>query len=223
MTGLLVAAACGASGQVPATKSAPAADTVRLPAPRARGPLSLEEALAARRSVRQWAPGSLKLEEAAQLVWAAQGVTSPDGKRTAPSAMGRYPIQVYVVAAGVDGLAPGVYRYVPATHALARLVPEDRRPALAAAARGQASVATAPLTLVLTADPAKFGARTDERTDRFMAIEAGAVLQNIQLQAASLKLGSVPVGGYQDAPLAQALPLSAGERPMIVVPIGRKP
>jgi len=224
LVGLSLLVACGAQAQAPV--AAPAADTIRLPAPRAKGPLSVEEALATRRSVRQWAPGALKLGEVAQLAWAAQGVTSPDGKRTAPSAMGRFPIEVYVVAGDVEGLAPGAYRYLPAAHALVRLPGDpatDRRAAVAGAARGQASVATAPVVLVVAAVPGRFGARTDARTDRFIAIEAGAVLQNIYLQATALHLGAVAVGGYQDEPLTQALPLAAGERPMIVVPVGRRP
>ncbi len=217
-------AACGARAQTPAASFA--RDTVRLAAPRAKGPLSLEEALAMRRSVRQWAPGALRLEEVTQLVWAAQGVTGPQGKRTAPSAMARYPIELYVVAADVQGLASGAYRYLPATHALVPLEDArlgDRRAAVARAAGGQASVATAPLVLVVAAVPARFGNRTDARTDRFIAIEAGAVLQNIYLQATALRLGAVSVGGYQDEALAQAVPLTAGERPMIVVPVGRRP
>ncbi len=220
---LLLLAACGARAQAPAA-GAPT-DTIRLAAPRAKGPLSLEEALAGRRSLRQWAPGSLKLEELGQLVWAAQGVTSPDGKRTAPSAMARYPIELYVVAAAVDGLAPGSYRYLPRGHALVKVSAADAdcRAAVAGAARGQAAVATAPAVLVLAAVPARFGARTDERTDRFIAVEAGAVLQNIYLQATALHLGAVAVGGYQDEPLVRAVPLAAGERPMIIVPVGRRP
>ncbi len=221
---LVLLSACGARAQAPSVATA---DTIRLPAPQAKGPLSLEEALVTRRSVRQWAPGSLKLAELAQLVWAAQGVTSPDGKRTAPSAMARYPIEVYVVAAAVDGLAPGAYRYVPKGHALVHLVAadsvKDRRAAVAGAARGQASVATAPVVFVVAAVPARFGNRADALTDRFIAIEAGAVLQNLYLQATALHLGAVAVGGYQEQPLIQAVPLAAGERPMIVVPVGRRP
>ena len=221
---MVLLSACGARAQVPAAGAT--ADTIRLAPPRAKGPLSLEEALAARRSVRQWAPGQLGLGEVAQLVWAAQGVTGPRGKRTAPSAMARYPIELYVVAAAVDGLPAGAYRYLPAGHALVRRPGDpatDRRAAVAAAAGGQASVATAPLVLVVAAQPSRFGPRTDARTDRFIAIEAGAVLQNIYLQATALHLGAVAVGGYQDEPLARALPLATGERPMIVVPVGRRP
>lgn len=221
---LALLAACGASAQAPAP--APAVDTVRLAPPRLKGPLSLEEALATRRSLRQWAPGALPLEDVTQLVWAAQGVTGPGGKRTAPSAMARYPLELYVVAGDVQGLPAGVYRYLPATHALARLADSpamDRRAAVARAAGGQASVATAPVVLVVAAVPGRFGSRTDARTDRFIAIEAGAVLQNIYLQATALRLGAVAVGGYQDEPLAQAVPLATGERPMIVVPVGRRP
>ena len=49
----------------------------------------------------------LTLADVGQLLWAAQGVTSPDGKRTAPSAMHRYPLEIVIVAQNVDGLPCG--------------------------------------------------------------------------------------------------------------------
>jgi SagB-type dehydrogenase family enzyme len=212
--------ACHAAAQGSAGTAA--ADTLRLPAPRPKGPLSVEEALATRRSLRQWAKGSLSLPELSQLAWAAQGITSPEGKRTAPSAMGRYPIELYVVANDVQGLAPGIYRYVPRGHGLVLVTAGDRRAEVAKGAAGQASVASAPAVLIVAAVPARLGAR-GERTDRFVAVEAGAVLQNIYLQATSLGLGAVAVGGFRDADLAAALPLRADEQPIIVVPVGRRP
>lgn len=206
-----------ARAQQPATPT----DTIRLPAPRAKGPLSLEEALASRRSVRQWAPGALTLEEASQLAWAAQGITGPGGHRTAPSAMARYPIELYLVADSVKGLPAGVYRYVPAAHGLVPVAGPDHRAAVVQAANSQASVKASPLVLVIAGAHSRIGAR-GEQTDRFVSLEAGAVLQNIYLQATSLHLGAVAVGGFRAPEMATALPLRPDEAPLIVVPVGRR-
>ena len=100
---------------------------VALPEPRREGKLSVEQALARRRSVREYASGPLPLAAVSQLLWAAQGVTDPEGLRTAPSAGALYPLEVYLVAGAVAGLAPGIYRYDPQRHRLLFHAPGDPR------------------------------------------------------------------------------------------------
>jgi hypothetical protein len=95
---------------------------IDLPAPRTEGGPSLEQAIATRRSIRDYPPGPLRLEEVGQLLWAAQGITSPQGLRAAPSAGALYPLEVLVAAGQVQGLEPGVYLYRPHEHRLERLV-----------------------------------------------------------------------------------------------------
>jgi hypothetical protein len=90
--------------------------TIKLPEARRQGTMSLEAALAARRSTRTLTRDSITLADVAQLLWSAQGVNRPDGHRTAPSAGGTYPLELYVVAARVRNLPAGVYHYVPRTH-----------------------------------------------------------------------------------------------------------
>jgi hypothetical protein len=96
--------------------------TISLPSPKKTGSVSLEAALAARRSVRAYTKQTLTIAEVGQMLWAAQGVTSSCGKRTAPSAMERYPLVIAVVAQNVDSPPSGAYRYVPATHSLELLI-----------------------------------------------------------------------------------------------------
>ena len=93
--------------------------TMRLPGPQLNGPLTLEGALLARRSVRDFSAQALRLDEVAQLLWAAQGITAahPSSLRTAPSAGALYPLEVILLAGDVDDLTPGVYRYRPHEHA----------------------------------------------------------------------------------------------------------
>jgi nitroreductase family protein len=64
------------------------AERIALPPPQRSGHMSVEEALARRRSVREFTDKPLSDREISQLVWAAQGITHAEGLRTAPSAVG---------------------------------------------------------------------------------------------------------------------------------------
>ena len=202
--------------EVPATRA-----PVALPEPRATGALPLEKALADRHSVRDFARAPLALDEAGQLLWAAQGVNRKDGGRTAPSAGATYPLELWLLAGEVTGLPAGLYRYLPDGHRLQPVDARDRRSDLAAAARGQAWVATAPAVVVFAAVPARTAARYAGRSDRYVAIEVGHAAENLFLQAVALGLGSVPVGAFADGDVARLLALPAGEVPYLIAPVGR--
>ena len=192
---------------------------VRLPKARVTGSMPVEAALATRRSQRSLAETPLAVAEVGQLAWAAQGVTGAGGKRTAPSAMARYPLELYLVVGAAEGLAPGVYRYVPAEHALVVVAKENRKPAMAAAANNQPSVARAPLVLVFATKPGARVAATGP-VDPWTAIEVGAAVQNVYLQATSLGLGTVAVGSFQEPATAGLLVLTPGQRIVLVMPVG---
>jgi len=74
---------------------------IELPRPRFEGGLSVEEALASRRSIRDYARTALTLDEISRLFWAGQGLTDAEGFRTAPSAGGLYPLELYLIAGDV--------------------------------------------------------------------------------------------------------------------------
>jgi SagB-type dehydrogenase family enzyme len=193
-----------------------------LPAPVLDGSRSLESVLRERRSVREYARVPLTLAEVAQLAWAAQGVTETRGRRTAPSAGALYPLEILVVAGAVTGLAPGVYRYRPATHDLLELERGDVREPLAVAALGQEWLADAPLVLAVTAVQARTTGKYGERGERYVHIEVGLAAQNVQLQATALGLGSVVVGAFDDERVHRRLGLDEGERPLALLPVGRR-
>lgn len=194
-----------------------------LPEVRHDGPLSVERALASRRSLRSYSEAPLALAEVAQLLWAAQGVTHSDGLRTAPSAGALYPLEIHLVAGEVSGLAPGVYRYDPARHRLRQQVEGDLRQALAEKALEQSWVADAPALLVITAVVQRTARKYGRRAERYVLIEAGHAAQNVYLQAEALGLGTVIVGAFEDGPLGRALRLPPGERPIGLMPVGRRP
>ncbi len=184
--------------------------------------MSLEQALAERRSVRDFAAGSLTIQQVAQLLWAAQGVSDPvGGRRTAPSAGALYPLEVYVVVGRVSGLLAGVYRYVPGSHSLERVRAGPVAASLAQAALSQQVIARAPLTLVVTADFSRTTGKYGERGRRYVALEAGHAAQNVCLQAVALGLGSVPIGAFVDDSAARVLGLPPAETLLYLLPVGR--
>lgn len=200
-----------------------AQDTIPLPPPRDTGPVSVEEALAKRRSCRSFAPLPLSLEEVAQLLWAAQGITDhSSGFRTAPSAGALYPLEVYLVVGNVTGLAPGVYRYLPERHALSRTLSDDRREALFRAALFQRWVQEAPAVLVFAAVYERTTRKYGERGIRYVHMEVGHAAQNVYLQAEALGLGTVAVGAFEDRSVQNALQLPEKEHPLYLMPVGKR-
>jgi SagB-type dehydrogenase family enzyme len=190
---------------------------IPLPEPKITGGVSVEEAIAGRRSVREYADTPLELSELSQLLWAAQGVTDAEGHRTAPSAGALYPLGLYAATAA------GLSRYIAAAHALEHVSSRDLRADLAEAALGQQEVAQAPCVLILTAEAARTTRKYGERGVRYVHIEIGHAAQNVLLAAAALGLAAYPVGAFDDARLAELLRLGRGEAALYLVPVGAPP
>jgi SagB-type dehydrogenase family enzyme len=198
------------------------AGSIALPEPARTGTVSVEETMARRRSLRAFAPEPLSLRTIGQLAWSAQGVTEPaTGYRTAPSAGGTLPIEVDLLIHGVPELEDGVYRYLPAEHALRRRLAGDRREAVTQATLNQGFVREAPVVMVLSSVAARTAPRFGAFTDRLIDMEVGHVAQNVSLQAVALGLGTVVVAAIREAELAAALQLAEGERPIYLMPLGR--
>ena len=198
-------------------------ETHKLPEPNTKGEVSVETALNGRRSQRRFSARPLTREELAQLLWAAQGITGPEGrKRTAPSAGATYPLEVLVAVGrdGVEGLQTGVYRYRPDQHSLDRLKGADVQEDIVRAALGQEFLAQAPVDIVVAADYSRTTDRYGERGRRYVYMEVGHAGQNIYLQAEALGLGTVSVGAFDDQQLARAVNLPKGLEALYLMPVG---
>lgn len=193
---------------------------IDLPEPSADGDVSVEAAIRERRSVREFSKRSLTLADVAQLLWAAQGVTSRDGGRAAPSAGALYPLELYLVAGDVDSLPAGVYRYRPERHRLDHVADGDFRKDLAAAALDQPWVRRAPAVLVITGVYERSARKYADRARRYTRIETGHAAQNVYLQATALGLGTVIVGAFQDAEIQEVLGLPDDHAPLALMPVG---
>ena len=186
-----------------------------LPAPQRTGKVSLEEALARRRSVREFKKQPPTDQELSQLLWAAQGITRPDGCRAAPSAGALYPLELYVA------MQEGLFHYQSHSHRLIRRSERDLRAELAGAALDQAAVSEAPVVFVIAAvyerTARKYG---PARTPRYVHLEAGHAAQNLLLEAVALGLGGVPVGAFHDERVQAVLGLPADHKPLYLIPVG---
>ena len=209
----------------PSTRRTGGLKMVQLSEPKLKGNLSFEEALARRRSVRQFTGQPLKMSEIAQLAWAGQGVTEPQkGLRTAPSAGQTYPVELYFV------MQDGLFVYRPQGHLLEQVIesaePSQRiRQMLGATAGAQSAassggVAQAGCYLVLAGSARKLTAQFRDDARKYMLLEAGHVAQNIQLQAVCLDLGSVTVGGFDVKELSRICKLPRELEPIYIICVG---
>ncbi|WP_051332198.1 nitroreductase family protein [Cucumibacter marinus] len=188
---------------------------------------SLIAAFKARRTIRKYAGEPVERTALDQLLWAAQGVTGPNGERTAPSAHALHPLAVRVAAQRVSGLETGLYSWSPDTEGLALLRSGSMASDIEAAAIGdQPWLGSAAAIVCLSGDTARmdeaFAAQTPagDHGARFLAMEAGAATQNMQLMATSIGLASVPVAGFHDNTLKTVLDLPDTETPLLLFALG---
>jgi SagB-type dehydrogenase family enzyme len=197
-------------------------EKTKLPEPRHDSKISIEKALKERRSVRHYRNEPLTISEISQLLWSAQGITSPGGLRTAPSAGALYPLEVYIIVGNVTNMKSGIYKYIPESHELVKVIEGDKRSELSNAALHQSPIKEAPAVIVISAVYERTTGKYGERGIRYVHMEAGHAAQNICLQAVSLNLGTVVIGAFKDEMVKKALNLGDKEDPLSIIPVGRK-
>lgn len=210
---MLVGAACAARAPQSLQRSTYSAPTA-LPAPQRVGGMSLDQALATRRSVRTFSARQLSASQLGQLLWAGQGITSQDGKRTAPSAGGLYPIELYAVVGN------GLWHYLPVGHRVEIRAAPNLHADLQKAAFGQQAAGQAPQVIAVAVAYDRTTAKYGARGRAYVDMEAGHVAQNILLQAAALRLAAVPIGGIDQFRCATVLGLPPDETVAYLIPTG---
>lgn len=197
-------------------------ERIKLPKPKYNSTTSIEETLLKRRSIRKYKDEPLKLEDVAQLLWAAQGITEPiDGLRTAPSAGALYPLELYIVINNVEGISKGVYKYNLYEHKLVKHNDKDVRDELMIAALEQEYVRDCALVIVISAIYKRTTWKYGARGIKYVYMEAGHVAQNIYLQTVSLNLGTVVVGAFDDERVRSILNMLDEEHPLCIMPVGK--
>jgi SagB-type dehydrogenase family enzyme len=195
--------------------------SIFLPEPRYAGDVPVEQALRERRSVRSYKDDPLDITEISQILWSAQGITSRQGFRTAPSAGALYPLELYVIAGNVKNLPAAIYKYTPRDHALLEIVSGDRRSDLSRAALRQGSIRKAPAVILFCAVYERTTGKYGQRGIRYVHMEVGHAAQNVCLQAIALGLHTALIGAFRDAEVKKIAKLPADEQPLYFVPVGR--
>ncbi|MFP4385195.1 MAG: SagB/ThcOx family dehydrogenase [Spirochaetia bacterium] len=211
---LLVSLSINAQGDV---------DMIDLSKPRIKGEMSLEEVLYSRHSVRSYQDRAISLKELGQILWAGKGV-NVDGvsgpTRTAPSAGGLYPQELYVAAGKVKGIESGIYSYHSDRHALELMQKGDFRRDLAEAALMQTFIAEAPASIIIAGvyerSTAKYGKRGETR---YVHMDAAHSAQNVFLQVTASGLATVTVGAFNDEMVHQIIG-SGRAIPLYIMPVG---
>lgn len=184
---------------------------IQLPKPQTDGGKPLMQALKERRSSREFSTQKLPPQVLGNLLWAAFGVNRPEsGHRTAPSAMNRQEIDIYVAT------AEGLFLYDAKGHTLQPILAQDVR----AETGRQPFVKDAPLNLVYVADYAKMGKMPEDNKSVWSAAGVGFISQNVYLFCASEGLATV-VRGMVDGPaLAKTMKLRSDQKVILAQTVG---
>lgn len=196
-------------------------DYIALPKPKVKGFISVEEVLDKRRSIRQFLKTPLNIYELSQILWAAYGTNTKDGKKTTPSAGATYPLEIYIVAKNFEDLKEGLYKYISENHSLKVLKEGDFLNQLAETTYQPEMCKNAAALLVITSVNERTTSVYGQRGMRYIYMEAGHSAQNISLQGVALGIGSVLVGAFDDSKVSNALSLKRGEMPLYIIPIGK--
>jgi protease I len=188
---------------------------VQLTEPDLTGTVTLEQALANRRSVTRFTNEDLKPSQISQLAWAGQGITEPQlGVRTAASIGNVFPIELIFVT------REGTFGYNPNQQTLEQISDQDIRVPLAGVTAMPEAVAGAPCSIIIAGSFRKESERFRDKARTYLYLEAGEVAQNIQLEATALDLGSVVVAGFDTGNARKITRLARGLDPLCIVSVG---
>ena len=161
--------------------------------------ISVMQALKKRKTQRDISDKKLTLQQLSDLLWAADGINRPDGKRTAPAAMAKYAVDIYVV------LPEGVYLYDVAKHELTPIAKGDFRKL----AGMQDFVFIAPVNLVYVLNLKNWQDMSrpvpEQKRDLWVHVEVGLVAQNVNLYCASEGLGATVRGMIDEKKFSEVI------------------
>ena len=177
------------------------AQDISLPEPQKTGGMPLMEALSNRSTTREFSSAEIDNQTLSNLLWAAWGYNRPD-KRTAPSAMNRQELELYVVKKS------GAYLYDARANKLIQVNKEDVRKDMGK----QDFVGEAPINIVFVA----------KNKEDYAPVNAGFISQNIYLYCASADLGTVVRGFFDPEAVGKALKLKDPQVAVLTQTVGKK-
>lgn len=186
------------------------AQDIQLSKPDTIGGKPLMQCLKERKSTRSFDSKPLPQQVLSNLLWAAFGINRPDGRRTAPSAMNRQEIEIYVA------MQSGLYLYDASSHSLKQVVKEDIRDKTGT----QSFVKDAPVDIVYVADLSKTGKESSEEQTVYSYADCGFIAQNVYLYCASEGLACVVRASIDKATLSKTMNLRPNEKIILSQTVG---
>jgi len=192
------------------------------------GAVSVREAIERRESIRNYMYSPLSLDELSFVLWCAQGVQKVQEKtatfRNVPSAGARHAFETYLLINNVEGLVPGVYRYLAIGHKLVLVDPDPVTvKQIVQGCMDQPFVASSAVTFILTAVAERMTWRYGDRGYRYLHLDAGHVGQNLYLAAEGIGCGACAIAAFLDETVNAALGIDGVKQFTIyVVTMGRK-
>ena len=187
--------------------------------------LSLVNAIIKRKSHRQFSDKALTIDDLSFLLYCTQGVRQASEKyslRTVPSAGARHAFETYVFIDRVDGIAPGLYRYLPFENALAiekqinPTMKEELNKALSDQLYGAA------VYFIWTAIPYRMAWRYSFASPKLLALDAGHVCENLYLACEAIGCGTCAIGAYNQEQMNCFLGIDGvSELSIYMAPVGK--
>ncbi len=189
--------------------------------------LDLRKAIEDRVSVRKYSEKALTLNELAWLLWATQGVKEISEiytKRTVPSAGARHAFETYLLINNVEGLKPGIYRYLSLKHKLVEIdLAKDIGDRVIEGAYGQKMVKAAAVTFIWVAIPYRIAWRYGQRSYRYLHLDIGHVAQNLYLAVENIDSGCCAIAAFYDEQMNEILGIDGEEQFVIyMASMGKK-
>jgi len=164
----------------------------------------LEQTVSRRQSIRSYTDENISSQQLLEALWAAYGRVN--GHRNVPRIGYDYSLIIFPVN------ETGSYLYVPENNSLVVHDPNVNKETIRPHNQNWPSNASVVLVVVWN--------QTKMDNGYFASAEAGCLVQNVYLAAASLNLGTCSVGGVDSEGLRKDLKLPSTLIPLLVIPLG---
>lgn len=157
-----------------------------------------------RKTLRKYQETPLTLDELSYLIWETQGIKEikPEYKittRTVPSAGSRHAFETYLLINRVEGIEPGLYRYVASSHSIYAVNQQENIAVeLSEACLKQVQITNCAVAFFWDAVVERMYWRYQDRGYRYLHLDAGHVCQNLYLAAESIDCGVCAIAAYDD-------------------------
>ncbi|MCD9085535.1 putative peptide maturation dehydrogenase [Stenotrophomonas sp. SY1] len=142
-------------------------------------------------------------------------------KRSSPSGGGFHATDAYILVQRVDGVAPGLYRYLPESHALSRIGGEQSETQQLAMqmVAGQHWFANAPVIVALVATYRRsfWKYRNHSKAHRALILDGGHLSQTLYLSATDLGMGAFVTAAINEKQIETMFSLDPLEKGVIAV------